>query len=238
VLSGTASLEQLAEGAATMPSMDAGPVAFEDVEVLQASFEMPYATRQTTLPPGLHPTTPPLLVVLAWSVAGGTWGSWTMAQIRVSCRSGVRPRGFVHRCVVDSEDAAGALRAGWGVPALTGPVVLERFYDSVVLTCAALALTGIDPDPLGAGDVQYTVSTTLANTPMGLRLVQVEPEYEMARVERIRPRIDRWDTAMLGGVLETRAPVTATIGVGRVVLPAVRFVSRPDVLAFEGTEKL
>ena len=37
-----------------------GPAVLVDVDVLQAAFEIPYATREALLPPGLHPTTPPL----------------------------------------------------------------------------------------------------------------------------------------------------------------------------------
>lgn len=238
MLSGTGSVEQMASRSAVMPSMDAIPVTFEDTGVFQATFELPYASRELLLPPGLHPTTPPLCVILGWSVPGGAWGSWTMAQIRASCRSGVRPRGFVVSCVVDSEEVAGRLAAGWGLPAEVGPVRLERFYDSVSLECPDFAVSGMDPDPLSPGDVQYTVTTTLAHTPVGLRLVQVEPEYEMRRAERARPRLSRWSPAGPAAELEPRHPVAATISVGQVTLPALRFVSRPDVPAFEGTEKL
>lgn len=240
MLTGTASLETLAAAAPTMPSLDTEPMTFEDVEVLQATFEMSYSCREATLPPGLHPTTPPLMVVLAWRVPASQWGPFTMAQIRVSCRSGVRPRGFVVGCLVDHEAVAGQLSSRLGFPARHGAVRLDRFYDAAVLDAGeALTLTGMDPDPLGSGDVQYTVTTTLAHTPRGLRLVQVEPEYELRRVERVRPRLDRFDDRAWGGRgLAPRHPVSASIGVGTLSIPRLRFVSRPDVMAFEGTESV
>jgi hypothetical protein len=244
MLTGTGRLESLAANAPTMPTMDPDPATFEDVEVVQVVFEMAYAGRQTTLPPGLHPTTPPLMIILAWRAPGGPLGPFTMAQVRVSCRSGVRPRGFVAGCLVDSAEVAAELSTRWGFPARPGVVRLERFYDSVVLDArseagAALACTGIDPDPLAAGDVQYTVTTTLAHTQRGLRLVQVEPEYELRRVERIRPRLDHFDPTAWGAPeLCPRTPVSGTIGVGTLSIPRLRFVSRPDVSAFEGTETL
>ena len=82
---------------------------------MHAAFELPYASREPLLPPGLHPTTPPLMVLLAWRVADSPWGPFSMAQARISCRSGVRPRGFVAGCIVD--DAAGRRRLlppDWG----------------------------------------------------------------------------------------------------------------------------
>ena len=240
MLTGTASLEELAAGAPVMPSTSPEPVTLERIEVLQAIFEMAYSTRESSLPPGLHPTTPPLLVILAWSVPDSPWGPFCMTQLRVSCRSGVRPRGFVAACRVDSERAAAELSSRWGFPAAVGPVGLDRFYDSAVLDAGpALKLTGMDPDPLGPADVQYTVTTTLAHTPRGLRLVQVEPEYELRRVERVRPRLDHFDDTAWGSRgLTPRHPVSASIGVGTLSIPRLRFVSRPDVLAFEGTEAL
>jgi hypothetical protein len=241
MLTGTADLESLAAGAPTLTSLDAGPVEYQKAEILQALFEQPYASRQTNLPPGLHPTTPPLLVILAWKTP-----SFCMAQARVSCRSGVRPRGFVAGCVVDCQAGVGELTP-WGLPAQLGEVDLTRRYDGVDLRVSrqgrvALALTGLDPDPLSPGDAQFTVTTTLAHTPRGLRLVQVEPEYQLERVERVKLRLDHFDAGAWGGPgaagLEPVYPISATISVGTITIPKLRFLSRPDVLAFVGTEKV
>lgn len=248
MLSGTLPPDDLGRHAPTIDSLDTEPVTFTDAEVLQAVFEMPYSSREKSLPPGLHPTTPPLLVVLAWAVPDSPWGPFAMVQARVSCRSGVRPRGFVAGCLVDTEAAAGALSSRWGLPAVPGRVRLVRRFDAVELAAslpggpAAIELTGIDPDPLSPGDVQYTVTTTLAHTPRGLRLVQLEPEYELRRVERVRPRMDAFDARAWGPDspalrhLAAAYPVSASIGVGDVTMPKLRYLSRPDVMAFEGTE--
>ena len=242
MLSGTASIDALGAVAPVMPSTDIEPVVMENAEVLQAAFEMAYSSREVLLPPGLHPTTPPLMVVLAWKAPESPWGPFCMAQVRASCRSGVRPRGFVVGCTVDTPGAASALSERWGLPARLGTVHLDRFYDSVQLTVSvndrpALTVTGLDPDPLGPGDVQYTVTSTLAHTPRGLRLVQVEPEYELRRVERVRPRLDHFDPTGWGQpALTPRHPVTASVAVGTITVPRLRFLSRPEVMAFEGTE--
>jgi hypothetical protein len=244
MLTGTADVEALATRAPVMEALDAGPLELVDVDVLQAAFELPYASREALLPPGLHPTTPPLMIVLAWRVGGSPWGPFSLAQARVSCRSGVRPRGFVLGCIVDQPDAAAGLTTGWGLPAVVGAVELRRAYDRVELTAArdsvpALQLVGIDPDPLDPGDVQFTVTTALARTPRGLRLVQIEPEYGLRRVERVRPHLAGFDGAAwnVPGVVP-RYPVTATVSRGAVTLPPLRFLSRADVTAFEGTERV
>jgi hypothetical protein len=242
VLNGTADVARLAATAPTMSSFDAHPVTLPGVEVVQAVFEMRWTARQTTLPPGLHPTNPPILTVLAWRAPDSPWGRFSLAQVRVGCRSGVRPRGLVAGCVNDNPAAAAALAAGWGLPGRPGTVGLQRRYDAVALDVVAdgrevLALAGRHPVPLQPGDVQYTVTMTLANTPRGVRLVQVEPEYRLARVERLRARLTAFDAAGWGdGDLAPSTPVSATVGVGEVTLPRLRFVSRPDVSAFLGTE--
>jgi hypothetical protein len=244
VLTGTAQLDELAAGAPVIESFDAQPVRFERVEVLQALFEQPYDTREANLPPGLHPTTPPLLILLAWAVEDSPWGPFSLAQARVSCRSGVRPRGFVRSCIVDNPDAGAALASTWGLPVKPGRVRLSRHYDGLELAVeregtVAASFSGLDPDPLDPGDVQYTVTTTLARTPRGLRLVQVEPDYEPDRVERLAPRLNTFDTRAWGATgLRPVYPVSASIAVGALTIPKVRFLSRPDVPAFEGTEKI
>jgi hypothetical protein len=244
MLTGTADLAHLSLAVPIMEELDGEPVSFEGVEVLQAAFETSYANRQATLPPGLHPTTPPVLVLLAWRVPDSPSGSFQLAQARVSCRSGVRPRGYVTGAVIDNAGAAQLLSSRFGLPGREGTVSLVRRYDrsELIVTCdgrTVLHLIGSDPDPLSPGDVQYSVTTALAQTPRGLRLVQVEPEYDLRRVERIRPRLVAFDAPAWGEpLLEPRHPVSATISVGDVTIPRLRYLSRPDVTAFEGTEKL
>lgn len=241
MLSGTADVSR---DVPRIESFGADPVVLQNVEVLQAAFEQPYSSRQPLLPPGLHPTTPPLLIFLAWQVGDSPWGSFAMVQARVSCRSGVRPRGYVAGAVVDNAGAGAALSSMFGLPSRPGSVRLNRRYDATELLVdvggrTAVHLVGLDPDPLNPGDVQFSVTSTLAETPRGLRLVQVEPDYELHRVERTRPKVLAFDGAAWGEpLLLPRHPVAATVSVGTVTIPRLRYLSRPDISAFEGTEKI
>src|ERR1700739_2512368 len=108
-----------------MESLGAEPVQLTAVEVLQAGFELPYASREAVLPAGLHPTTPPLVIFLVWKVGDSPWGSFSMAQARVSCRSGVRPRGFVAGAIIDNPAAAAGLASRFGLPGQPGEVSLQ-----------------------------------------------------------------------------------------------------------------
>jgi hypothetical protein len=244
VLTGTADLGRLSLAVPNIDRLEGEPVHFEGVEVVQAAFETSYAHRQATLPPGLHPTTPPMMVLLAWRVPDSPWGPFGAVQARVACRSGVRPRGYVTGAVIDNPRVAELLSSRFGLPVGAGTVSLVRRYDrsEVIVMCegkTVLHLIGSDPDPLSPADVQFSVTTTLAQTPRGLRLVQVEPEYNLRRVERIRPRLVAFDAeAWAEPLLEPRHPVSATVSVGDITIPGLRYVSRPDVTAFEGTERV
>ncbi|MCU1376210.1 MAG: hypothetical protein JWO68_3496 [Actinomycetia bacterium] len=240
MLTGTATVEDLVAG--TVPTWDVAPVTLEGFEIVQAMFELRTAGREAVLPPALHPTNPPTLVVQLWRCTTSPWGPFELAQVRVQCRSGLRPRGFVTASVVDNEAAGAGLAAGWGFAPTLGEVRLRRFYDETTAEVdvhrrAVLRLAGAAPEPLGPHDVGWSSTLNLAHTPNGLRLVQLDLDVEPDRVERLRPTLTAFDAAAWGNeLLDPWYPVSASIAVGRATLPPVRYCCRPDVLAFEGTE--
>ncbi len=245
MLFGTADVDALAAGAPRMERLDADPLVLPGALVVQATFEMPAIVRECFLPPALHPTDPPLVSWLVYHCAeGGPLGAFALAQLRVSCRSGLRPRGFLVDGVIDATDAGRALAARWGYRVRHGEVRTTRHFEAVSVRIAIegrpiadLALR--DPDPLAAGDVQYTASMHLAETPRGRRLVQVDPSYAVARAERARPRLLAFDAAACGDArLAPTSPVSASIALADVTLPKLRYLCRPDVWAFDGTERV
>ena len=225
-----------------MTTWDVPTVSLDGAELVQAMFELRTVGRESALPPALHPTNPPTLVVQAWRCPESPWGAFELAQVRVQCRSGLRPRGFVVGCVVDNGIAADALAGAWGFAPTSGAVRLRRFYDETtvevdVAGVEILRFSGRDPDPLGQDDVAYSSTLNLAHTPNGLRLVQLDMAHAVTRVERVHPSLLRFDAAAWGNpALDPWYPVSATVAVGTMTLPPVRFCCRPDVLAFEGTE--
>ena len=240
---GTARVEDLMATRPRVEAFGAGPVTLPDAEVLQAAFEMPVSAREAVVPPGLHPTNPALCVVLAWRCPESPWGPFSLAQVRAQTRSGVRPRGFVVGAVCDNTRAADALATDFGFPARPGEVLLRRAYDAAWLEVGLggkpiLALEGMDPEPLLPQDVYYPVTLNLAATPRGPRLLQVEPEYTLVRAERLRPRLLSFHPEGWGDRhLDPYFPVSASLASAVIVIPRMRFVCRPDVLAFQGTER-
>jgi acetoacetate decarboxylase len=242
MLVGTANVEVLAARAPAMDSLDGETAICEQAEVLQVAYEIATPHCAAMLPPALHPTDPPLVTWLVYRCPASPWGSFAMAQTRIACRSGLRLRGFLVSAVVDNPRAAQALRQHWGFATQPGQIELHRYYDSmraivVISGRAALDVVVSDPDPLSPADIQYVANMHLANTPRGLRLVQVEPRYQIHRVERGRPRVVAFDGAPWGDPhVQPVYPVSASLAVADITIPRIRFLCRPDVLAFDGTE--
>lgn len=241
---GSADIATLSADAPTIATYRPEPVALTEVECFQLTAEMRNTAREAVLPPALHPTVPPALSLQAWNVGGSPWGPFSMALARVSCRSGVRARGFTTRLVASTDEAAEGMAATFGFPSATGDVALRRHYDGVDVSVALvgqeiLGVSALDPDPMGIDDVQYTGTMNLAHTPNGLRLVQVEAEHEATRVERLTARILSFDAAGWGNdLLDPYHVVSASIALEQVAMPPLRFVCKVDELAFTGTEKI
>ena len=242
MLVGTADLEAFAKRAPRIDSFPADSLVLPGVELLQATFELEGKGVESYFPPGLHPTLPVLAVFAVWRATEGPLGAFTLAQLRLSCRSGARPRQLLLASFVDGESARAALNARFAFGAKPATVELARFYDRVDARVsldgrAILALHADAPLPLASSDLQFFASVHPALTPKGLRLLQVEPEYAITRAERGRPVLRSFDASAFGeSTLRPAWPVAAFVALGDVTLPRVRFVVRPDVLAFEGTE--
>jgi len=242
MLIGSANIEELAARAPVMKRLDGEPVTCERADVLQVMYEIASPCREAMLPPGLHPTDPPIVTWLVYRCPESPWGGFAIAQTRIECRSGLRLRAFLVSAVVDNAAAAQALATRWGFTTQLGQIAVHRHYDSVRVAVAAsgrplLDVVVSDPEPLSPDDVQYVANMNLAHTPRGLRLLQVEPRYHIHRVERGRPRVTAFDGAAWGDSrIQPVYPVSASLAAADFTIPRIRFVCRPDVLAFEGTE--
>jgi hypothetical protein len=244
MLSGRARPETLGRGAPAVPDLGTAEVMLEDVETLHLLCEFESRLAEDLLPPALHPTLPGVVGFMVQRVGASPWGPFALAQTRIECRSGVRPRGFLVSAVVDNTEAASALSSRWGFRVVPGEVRLRRFYDEVRASVEidgqeALALGLRDPEPLSTADVQYVANMNLASTARGLRLVQVDPTFAVERAERGEPRLTAFDGEAWGvAELDPAYPISASLTAGAMTLPRLRFVCRADVWAFDGTERV
>jgi hypothetical protein len=244
MLVGTADPARLARRAAAATRLATEPVALQGAEQLQLVFEIRSHALQSLLPPALHPTLPPLARIAVTRVAESPFGPFSLAELRIECRSGLRPRALLVQGFCDGDAAREELAARFGYGLLPAEIALQGGYYEVraevqrggspILSAGARELS-----LLGPRDVQFVAGLQLAQTPRGLRLVQLDADPRVARAARGRPFLERFDAAAFGETeLQPTHPVAAAFLSLDLVLPPVRFLCRPDVLAFQGTERV
>ncbi|MDQ1396146.1 MAG: hypothetical protein QOG64_1405 [Acidimicrobiaceae bacterium] len=244
MLSGAADLDVLAAVAPTISAFATEALSCPGAEVFQVVHEVWWEGSGSALPPGLHPVNPPAVTWSFVRAPESEVGPFTLAQMRIVCRSGVRGRGFHVSCFVDNADAALMLRAHWGFKTSMADVSLERLYHGTYGTVSVEGQVVLDvrllsPQPLSSSDLQYTDTMHLAGTPGGLRLVQVEQTFAFGRAERGRPVLAGFDRDAWGAPqLRPSYAISASSAAADVSFQPVRFVCRPDVSAFEGTERV
>jgi Acetoacetate decarboxylase (ADC) len=235
------------EHAAEMPDLETEALTIPRVEVLQIMEEIDDQWMQRLLPPALHPTIPPTVTFLFWKCAESEIGPFQLAQVRIGCRAGARPRGFPLASWCDSEQAAQALRSRWGFNCRPGRVRLTRYYDRITGSVLAgdrpvLQVSIVDPQPISGADVAYTPNMNLAHVPRNgsllPRLVQVDPDYAIHRADRGRPSVDRFEREPATGGVIPVYPVSGSYTVCDISLPRLRYISDPERPTMEGTEKL
>ena len=241
---GTGDATALEGRAPRMESLDAPALTLPGVEVILASCEIERGGVEELFPPALQPTLPPLVTWQVWRCREGPLGAFSAAQVRLSCRAGARPRAFSVGCAIDNPEAGAALAQGWGYA--PDPAEFEfsetdgrREVRVSVAGRTTLALSLPDLHALGPDDVRFVSVMIPAQTPRGLRLIQVDPDYQVERNERGDFHVDAFDAAAWGEPrIRPVHPLVATWTLADLTLPALRFVARPEVNAFEGTEKL
>jgi len=224
------------------------PWELKGAQILNLHYEINNDTIDDLLPVAMRPSIP------AWGVFHATHypvspvGPFSIAEVRIGSRAGVRPRGFVLRAYVDSEAAARELTQRWGYPASVGKIYLRAFHDRIVakVTAAggvnALEMEMIDREAIAAADIQYNSSMHLArNREDGkLVIVQLDPQWVFHKAERGRPHIIALDSQSWGAAHLLRAdyPISATYTACDVTLARIRYICDPARDAFQGTTAL
>jgi hypothetical protein len=244
MLVGSADIDELKKNAGTIPQFSADDIILGDTTCFQLVAEMDNTAREALLPSALHPTIPASMVLQVFNVRTSVWGEFLLALMRVSCRSGVRARGFTLGAMVTTEKAQKGLGHVLGLATKLAVIDMEEAYAETRIRVLfsdtqILEIQALDPEPLSTSDLQFTGTLNLANTPNGLRLVQVECIPQLTRVERLQSTFNSFQGEYWGSpLLQPTQVVTSTISRGDFLLPAIRFVCKPDELAFTGTESV
>jgi hypothetical protein len=244
MLQGTADIDAVAAGAPAVSVPASEPLSIPQAEVLQVAWEVAAADRDALLPPALHPVNPPVVTFSFLRARECAYGPFTLAETRVLCRSGLRTRGYHIGAFVDNAEVAAVLAAGWGYRIASAGVTMSHRYDGtsaqvVVDGAVVLDVGHVSPVPLSPSDLQYTATMHPARLDRGLRLLQIERDYHFVRAERGTPYVHAFDALPWGEPrLRLSHPVSSSSAVADVTFRPVRFVCRPDVWAFDGTESV
>jgi hypothetical protein len=244
---GTLDVAKWAQSVPTIEGYKTEPWTLKGARVLELHMEITDELADALVPRTMHPSIPQYAIFNVTHYPDSPVGKFSIAEVRIAGRTGVRPRGHVLRSIVDSEDARKALAARWGFPVQPGEVSMEQRHDRVVGKAlidgkVALHIEQLDREAIGGNDIQWIASMHLArNKEDGkLVLVQVDPEYVFSKSERGRPVIVCLDNDAFraGGYLQVTNPISASFAICDVTLPKIRYVCDPELPALQGTTKV
>ena len=246
-LTGTRDLADLAAQAPHLPSLEVDHWDLPKTQILTIMYELDDDAMLSLIPPALHPTIPPTMIFTVTRVPESPAGPYVLAEVRVGCRSGARPRGFLARGYTDSQDAVDALGARYGYPLKKAAVTLEKRYDRIHAMVetqkVVLDLSLMNPEPVSGNDLQYLSNLNIARVPReggeAARLVQIDPEYTFHSADRGQALLQSFDaSAWEFPGARPYFPVSASYAVADVSMPALRYLVTPTKPPLESVERL
>jgi hypothetical protein len=244
---GTLDVGGVLADAPQVSSFDAPSWELPDAQLLQVNWEVEDAPALELTPPALHPSIPPYASFVALRCPTSPIGPFTLAQVRLVVRAGIRPRALCLGAVCDSAAAVDALRAHWGFPVELGEVSLITRHDQVRAIAAVdgrevLELAARDPEVIAASDLMTFDNLHLVRIGDSgeASILQVDPEFAVHQADRGRPLVRLRDPDALGmrGRLQLRSPIVAFALRADTDLVPPRFRLDPSRPAVEGTPKI
>jgi Acetoacetate decarboxylase (ADC) len=245
--SGTMDVQAFAPNVSEIHGFKTAAWTLKGAQILNVYFEVANEPFPSLMPVTVHPVIPAYAMLNVTHYPDTPVGPFSIADVRVGCRAGVRPRGFTLKSYVSTEAAARELASRWGYPASVGEVHLRAFHDRVVGRVKAggstvLEVEMLDREVIGGNDIQYVSSMHLCrNREDGkLVVVQLDPEWTFSKAERGRPQLVTFDGQAWngGGKLVPAWPISASYAIADTTLSAIRYVSDPNLDAFKGTTQI
>ena len=244
---GTLDVNAWAKAAATLNGFKTEEWKLKGAQILELHIEIDDDPADALIPKTMHPAIPAYAIINVTHAPDSPVGAFTIGEVRVAGRTGVRPRGFVLRSFCDGEAARKELGARWGFPVASADVSLVQRHDRVVGRVAVDGKTVLhaelmDRDMISGNDIQYIASMHLARNrdDQKMVLVQVDPEYTFSKAERGNPNLVTLDVDAFGAGNHLRLmnPIMASFAVAEVTLPRIRYICDPELPAMQGTTKV
>jgi hypothetical protein len=214
--SGTLDVAANLAAAPAIASLDAPTWEMTDAQFLQINWEVEDAAALSLTPPSLHPSIPPFASFFGARFHDTPVGSFSLVQVRLVVRAGIRPRALCLGAVCDSAAAVEALRANWGFPVQLGEVDFATRHDQVRFTAALNGRDVVDVAVHTADVINGSDLMTFDNLHLVRfgddgegKLVQIDPEYTIHQADRGRPEVRLPDPQALGmnGDLRLASPI-------------------------------
>ena len=208
-------------------------------EILQFSCEVEEEGAIELIPPALHPSIPPYAVISVAKYPVSPVGPFSLAQVRLVARAGIRPRAFLLQAFIDSEQAAAPLSEHWGFKIETATVDLAHRHDlsqgtvsienSTVLDIRLENAHVLSGEELNIIDGLHLTRSEIADDGEGL-ILQVDPEYVFSYAERGEPDLAEWNPEGFDSI-ERLVPVYPIVSIYARCdqdLPVLRFGMDPN----------
>ena len=211
---GTLDLAALATAPPELASLEAPSWELPGAEFLQINWEVADGPALELTPPSLHPSIPPFASFFGGHYPDSPVGPFSVAQVRLVVRAGIRPRALCLGAVCDSPAATEALREHWGFPVQVGRVDVAHRHDQMRVTAEldgrpVLELAVHTADVINGSDLMTFDNLHLVRIDDEVKLVQVDPEYTIQQADRGRPTVSLPDPQALGmgGRLRLASPI-------------------------------
>ena len=244
---GKQDVEAAAARAPLMSGFDTDAWELKGAEILQLSYEIAEEPAEWLIPPALHPSIPPYVTLSVMYYPESPVGAFSLAQVRIVVRAGIRPRGYLLQAYASTEQAVSELQARWGFTVELAGVSLQPRHDRVLGKVERNSETILEieldnPEHISGADITYLASLHLArvqaqDAPV---IIQIDPEYVFQNAQRGKPRLitlkaDAWGDS---GRLQCTTPIIATMTKCDTDLPPLRFAIDPSIPATQGSRKL
>ncbi|MCU1451303.1 MAG: hypothetical protein JWP02_3473, partial [Acidimicrobiales bacterium] len=154
---GTLDVDAALADAPVVASLDSPSWELPDVQLLQVNWEVDDDAALQLTPPALHPSIPPYASFVASRYPVSPVGPFTLVQVRLVVRAGIRPRALALGALCDSEAAVRMLGDAWGFPVQLGELTFVTRHDRIRATASLGGRTVVevaihDPEVIGGSD--------------------------------------------------------------------------------------
>jgi Acetoacetate decarboxylase (ADC) len=234
---GSLDVKEWAASAPVIGGWTPEPWTLKGAHILECRTEIDDLPADHLVPAALRPSIPTYGAVVVSKFPESPVGPFALAELRIASRVGGRPVFFVLGAYCDNEAARRELSQRWGYRLAAGEIALaERHFRASATVSAGgrpvleVELTHREPLPGTRFNTLAAVNLVRSRESRELVLAGLTAEIVYAKCDGGRQHIARLDGEAFnaGRWFRPLSPMTATIGIADVTLPAFEFTVDPS----------